>query len=200
MQVLTKLCNATLRHATKAYIRRLARSDSRPTLRAVFVQDFVSTAALLDGSYEWRHLDALARDVFPQLPRDSTALDVGANIGNHTVFFARHFHRVIAFEPNPAANALLKVNAAEYGPAVEVKPFGLSDSPARLNFEIVERNVGGSRITGEATDMTIEVKVLGVCATGSVDAVFRNFMARSSSAVCVDGQLVQCMPFGPGMP
>lgn len=41
-------------------------------------------------------------------------VDVGANIGNHTVFFSLHCPstRVIAIEPNPAALELLKLNCA----------------------------------------------------------------------------------------
>ena len=50
------------------------------------------------GAFEKRFLylvDAL-------LPEKRTALDVGANIGNHTLFFAGIFNTVHAFEPNPS--------------------------------------------------------------------------------------------------
>ena len=39
-------------------------------------------------------------------------LDIGANVGNHTVFFARHcgFSEVIPFEPNPVAAEMFRRN------------------------------------------------------------------------------------------
>lgn len=39
-----------------------------------------------------------------------TVLDIGANIGNHTVFFSRIFERVISFEPVPRNCWILKAN------------------------------------------------------------------------------------------
>ena len=151
---------AILRRAAKEHLRRHERAGRIPTIRAVFLGDFVSNAVVLDGIYEGRELDALAREVFPRLPRDSTALDIGANIGNHTVFFARHFSRVVAFEPNPMVAAILRINTAEFGSSVEVVPLGLSDASARLNFKTHDHNLGGSRVADEATGMTVDVQAL----------------------------------------
>ena len=65
----------------------------------------------LRGSfYEIRQLLA-HRDL---IPMDSTVVDVGANVGNHTLFYAQHTQaaRVYSFEPNPRAGALLEQNVA----------------------------------------------------------------------------------------
>lgn len=43
------------------------------------------------------------------IPRNATVIDVGANVGNHTVFYATHTKagRIYPFEPNPEARTLL---------------------------------------------------------------------------------------------
>lgn len=42
--------------------------------------------------------------------KTGTVLDIGANIGNHTVFFSRIFEKVISFEPVPRNCWILKAN------------------------------------------------------------------------------------------
>lgn len=154
------LCGSLLRAAAKAHLGPREAARRSPTVRAVFTCDTVSSKILLDGIYESRELAALAREVFPACQAGSTALDIGAHIGNHTVFFARHFRRVVAFEPIPAVAALLKFNTVEFGNAVHVVEAGLSEASAKLNFSVNDRNLGASRITDEATDTSIEVKAL----------------------------------------
>jgi FkbM family methyltransferase len=39
-----------------------------------------------------------------------TVLDIGANIGTHTIYYAKYASRVIAFEPNPVAFECLQHN------------------------------------------------------------------------------------------
>jgi FkbM family methyltransferase len=43
--------------------------------------------------------------------KDSIAIDIGANIGNHSLFFANKFKQVIAFEPVPSNCWIVKSNA-----------------------------------------------------------------------------------------
>ena len=60
--------------------------------------------------YELEELDLIARYV----SRDCRVLDIGANIGNHTVWFEKVLKasRVVVIEPQPRAIALLKLNCA----------------------------------------------------------------------------------------
>jgi FkbM family methyltransferase len=55
-----------------------------------------------------------------------TVLDIGANIGTHTIYYARYAHTVLAFEPNPATFECLHHNlqgkAILYNVAVGEKP------------------------------------------------------------------------------
>ena len=57
--------------------------------------------------YEQPMLDEVA----PRLPENALVVDVGANIGNHTVYFTKLLGlKVIAVEPNPPAIRLLQQN------------------------------------------------------------------------------------------
>ena len=124
----------------------------------MFLGDFISRRVILDGIYEGRELEALSREVFPRLDRPATALDIGANIGNHACYFAAHFDRVVAFEPNPPVAAVLRANVM--GRNVEVVEKGLSDRPGELNFHVDQTNLGASRVTAEPGGMTIKVDTL----------------------------------------
>ena len=78
---------------------------------ACYSFDLITTYIHLEGQYERELLELLVKDVFPKLPKESVCLDVGANIGNHSLSFSNHFKRVISFEPHPRNFALLAVNA-----------------------------------------------------------------------------------------
>ncbi len=125
---------------------------------AVFVGDHVSSKIIIDGIYEHRELAFLAKELFSLFPHDSTALDIGANIGNHACFFADHFKRVVAFEPNPMVATLLRLNSS--GRRIEVVEKGLSDTNGTLNFSLNRKNLGGSMVTDGNTRMEIEVERL----------------------------------------
>jgi FkbM family methyltransferase len=69
--------------------------------------DSICQAIILNGFYERELLEgmcALVKD------KNGIALDIGANIGNHSLFFSKHFNAVIAFEPVPNNCLLLKAN------------------------------------------------------------------------------------------
>ena len=127
-------------------------------MRAVFLGDAISRYIILEGIYEGRELDALSKHVFPRLERPATALDIGANIGNHASYFAAHFDRVVAFEPNPPVAAVLRANVMAQ--KVEVVETGLSDKLGELHFAVNQTNLGGSRVTADPSGMTIKVDTL----------------------------------------
>ena len=111
--------------------------------------DVVSDEIIATGLYEETVLAALFESfLVPRLPdfREGVAVDVGANIGNHSLFLQRYFASVVAFEPNPDAVALLRCNVALSAVgSIEVIPFGLGDREATLEFHQDEQgNLGGS--------------------------------------------------------
>jgi len=70
--------------------------------------DSIGQAIILNGFYERELLQGMCSLV---LDKNSIALDVGANIGNHSLFFSNNFDSVISFEPMASNCLLLKANS-----------------------------------------------------------------------------------------
>lgn len=93
--------------------------------------EFVDYVIYTEGAYEKRFLQL----VEALLPQRRTALDIGANIGNHALFFSHAFSSVHAFEPNPEIIARLHLNiSANNASNISVHEFGLSEENASLPF------------------------------------------------------------------
>lgn len=69
---------------------------------------------LVQSCFERRHFFSIEEleDLLIYIKPNSIILDIGANVGNHTVFFAKHLHAksVVPFEVNPTAVELLRKN------------------------------------------------------------------------------------------
>lgn len=151
---------AILRAATKFFLRRYKKNPHETGMRAVLLGDSVSNRVILDGLFERYLLLALEREVFTKFPEQAIALDIGANIGNHTSFMANRFSKVIAFEPNPIVFHVLMANT--FGRNIECHNIGLSDRIAQLPFVINFPNYGLAHIAteGEAADISVDVRPL----------------------------------------
>ncbi len=100
------------RNVAKKICRKMARKHiSKHHNVAGYLFDSLSIKIMLDGVYEKDDLTFLSERIFPKLKSRSTCIDVGANIGNHALFFSDHFDRVIALEPHPRTYKLLCFNA-----------------------------------------------------------------------------------------
>lgn len=105
--------------------------------------------------YEPEELAIIAR----HFPIGGRFLDIGTNIGNHTLYVAKFLHasRVVCFEPNPEAIALLQSNVAlnGIGDVVDLRHLGigLSDHVAEnLGIKAPSRNLGAGRmVEGEGS-------------------------------------------------
>ncbi len=94
-------------------------------------EDHIFQAIAKSGNfYELGLLNALA----PLISPGDLILDVGANIGNHCIYFAGICGaRVIAFEPNPTALRILKKNIAANGleHLIEIRSHALGNAAAQ---------------------------------------------------------------------
>lgn len=128
---------------------------------AVFAWDYVGVQVMIHGTYEGPFLDAALAFLKERgVDTGGTYLDVGANIGNHALYFARLGRRVIAFEPNRRVYRVLQLNAE--GTNIELYNLGLSDHDGTVQFEEVAGNLGESRIVRQdpagRTLQSIEVR------------------------------------------
>lgn len=126
--------------------------DKNPQL-VIFSFDHIGLSLNLEGRYENSPLLLVEEFIEKKITdaRDKIALDIGANIGNHSIFFAKKFKKVYSFEPNPVTYEVLKINsnyAVEYKNVIPVN-FGLSDMEGSLPFYINPSNIGGSSIIEE---------------------------------------------------
>lgn len=78
---------------------------------------------LTEGFYEKNQLEYI-KDNFYEY--NFTFVDVGANIGNHSIFFAKYFKNVVSFEPSKFNFALLKLNVGKLS-NVELFNYGCSN-------------------------------------------------------------------------
>lgn len=110
----------------------------------VFRNDHVGDKIASQGLYEKENLELLLRLL--SMLSQPVVLDIGANIGNHTLAFATVASRVHAFEPIPRIHALLRQNVEQNAlPDVTLHAVALSDSDGEATIHMVtDGNYGAS--------------------------------------------------------
>ncbi len=116
----------------------------------VYSKDFIGEEVYSYGVYEKHDIKTilLALDFDP---KRHNMLDIGANIGNHTVQFSNHFGHVFSFEPNPVLFEVLKLNTLGRN-NVTNHNFGISDEESTAYLVIPEFNAGGGHIAADPED------------------------------------------------
>jgi FkbM family methyltransferase len=116
----------------------------------IFSFDHIGLSINLDGRYENSELELLEHFIKKRMPNSykETAIDIGANIGNHSIFLSNFFNKVYAFEPNPITYDVLSINSKYKSLTKNVFPLniGLSNLNTKLPFMINANNIGGSKV------------------------------------------------------
>lgn len=125
-----------------------------------FDGDYITQKILRHGIYEGsllRYLGSLLLKMAKPV-----VFDVGANIGNHTLSFARHADRVYSFEPIPDIFSVLNQNIHQNNLSnVTAINCALSDSQGNADIFIIADNVGASSLeqrTSETNTITVSKK------------------------------------------
>jgi FkbM family methyltransferase len=118
--------------------------------------DHISRHIAIDGRYEREEIDFIL-DRFRERIAGRTVLDIGANIGNHTLAFAEAGARVIALEPHPITFELLRLNTRSQSNVTALN-VGASDRSARLKAVAPAGNAGGCSI-GDGPGEEVELEV-----------------------------------------
>lgn len=117
------------------------------------VFDHIGAHISLFGRYELDLLNlvfAWLEDAGLNLDKE-TAVDVGANIGNHSLYFAERFQNVVSVEPNPDLYPLLRINAALRN-NILVHAVGCSGEPGTGWLAVQRANLGGGGLSSDAVD------------------------------------------------
>jgi len=96
--------------------------------------------------------------------KESMALDIGANIGNHTIEFAKFFGHVEAYEPNPHTYKLLDFNCS-YRENISCHNFGLGDKEECLTLYEHPSNNGACSAIRDNLNKNynkLEIKILKI--------------------------------------
>ena len=117
--------------------------DKMPNF-AILNNDYVSMDILIDGYYELKELKVLFGWLKNKI-KFNNVVDVGAYLGNHSVYFSSYFKGVVSFEPNPYSYDLLKINTKQKK-NIKIYNFGLSNKNSTEDFYNYEFNHGGSSV------------------------------------------------------
>jgi len=110
----------------------------------VFLNDHVGDKIAAQGLYEKENLELLLK-LLSNI-HNPVVLDIGANIGNHTLVFATAAKQVHSFEPIPMIHSLLQQNIEQNNLAnVTVHNLALSDTDGEATIHMVSSgNYGAS--------------------------------------------------------
>ena len=121
------------------------------------LNSFIEREIYLMGGYEEDRIEAFLKIV----PHDcrGTILDIGANIGTHSIAFARNFKQVHAFEPNEKLWRAFERNVSINGLTnVWLHEMGLGDARGSVPFySIAKDNFGlGTALPVEQYDLPLQ--------------------------------------------
>lgn len=113
-----------------------------------YPNDLIQNQIVLHKNY-WEFTQLRMIDKY--LPDEAVIVDCGANIGNHTLYWAneRHATKIYAFEPVESTFEILKRNVElnKLNDKVVLYNMGLSDENSKGNIKLYDfNNIGGTRI------------------------------------------------------
>lgn len=133
----------------------------------IFAFDHISHSINLDGIYEKSELDLFfewINSIGVEFA-GKNAIDVGANIGNHSLYFSGHFDQVYSFEPNPRTYKVLSLNA-DLVTNVSTYNFGLSDVDSIAKLSVNPNNIGASSVTSKLQENLVDIELRTIDSLG----------------------------------
>lgn len=121
------------------------------------LNSFIDREIYLMGGYEEDQIEAFLK-IIPRNCR-GTILDIGANVGTHSIAFARNFKQVHAFEPNKELWSTFERNVSINGLTnVLLHKTGLGDEKGSVPFySIAKDNLGlGTALPVEQYDLLLQ--------------------------------------------
>jgi FkbM family methyltransferase len=142
--------------------RRGVKQENLP--KAGFIGDHITNALILGRFYEQDILEEIFKFLGSRFGffGGGIAIDAGANIGNHSLWFSRFFPKVLSFEPHPDTFSLLSINTRTEK-KITAYNFGLAESNKSIKLFEIDGNMGANTIFGSHESqpgVEVEVRVL----------------------------------------
>lgn len=185
-----RLVGSLLLH--EVLMKRIAkrRRQGHPQL-AIYAHDMIGQAINIDGWWESEQLTVLRQFVLAWRGRGGAMLDIGANVGNHSVYLQDLFDEVHAVEANPRTFKLLEFNLEPY-PHMKAHLFAASDEAGTLRFQVEAINVGASHVVNAKQKARDGAGVIEVQAC-VLDDVIRTDHPVSLVKIDVEGHELQAV-------
>ncbi len=159
--------NDPLENFIKGIVRHYLNKKSNQLIKkrgypiAVFGNDWIGSSIFMSGIYEEHLIEDLfcvVNEVGFNLSK-ATIVDIGANIGNHSIQFSRKFKKVFSFEPNPRVYEILVSNTKRIS-NIETYNLGIGRNSAVLKLKENWMNMGGSSATmNVVSDSIVDIEI-----------------------------------------
>jgi FkbM family methyltransferase len=173
--------------------RFVPQHSARFTIRngeTVFAGDmgsFIDRQVYLFGGYETESIRSFLGRTLPM--RHGTMLDIGANVGTHSLAFARVFKTVHAFEPNQALWSQFERNMALNGlKNVQLHKIGLADRDAELMLHSIDKPNYGLGTFSTVEQYDLRLKPIATCPVRHAGNYLASIGVQSVDAVKIDVQ------------
>ncbi len=140
----------------------------------------------------------ISRVIKRYLPREGTFLDIGANIGYHTLFAASYLNekgQVWAFEPIPwlvtQLRSSLKLNNLDN---VQIENYALGDHNEKTEISIIDGNIGASRLGSVLSEERVAAKI--PVAVTTLDSYQEQFGRLDVVKIDVEGRELEALRGG----
>ena len=110
---------------------------------AYFFNDTIAKEINIHGVYEKEEIEVLSKLISSK----DHVVDIGANIGNHSIAFSKISKKVYSFEAHPRTFEILKFNTDKYK-NIKIFNIGISNKKGSLFFKnIITTNIGGKKLS-----------------------------------------------------
>jgi FkbM family methyltransferase len=155
------------------------------------IDSFIDRQVYLFGNYEEKAIRLFLSSIIPG--RRGTVLDIGANVGTHSLAFARHFRNVLSFEPNPTLWSAFERNISLNGAGnITLNKVGLGETEGRFILYGIDKMNHGL-----GTFSTIEQYDLPLRPVANCDMVIGDPYLKTHGVDCVDAVKIDVQGFEP---
>lgn len=113
--------------------------------KIIILDDYISNQIIVHDIYEKKECEFIKKYILKEKFKKKIFVDIGANIGNHSVFFSKHFKKVLSFEPNQRLFKILNYNTYEYK-NINIYNIGLSNYNESKYLYFCSSNFGGGTL------------------------------------------------------